>query len=90
MHTLLIQVLTLGALTLVHLAYDYQVDGYGLTPVIAFPVATLMIGVPLIWEFVTWSLATEDEFEHVVLERAHCGNCGQYKDLVNGRCVPNC
>ncbi len=54
MYTLLIQVLTLGALTLVELSRAYQVDGYGLAPWIALPVATLMICLPLAWTFTQW------------------------------------
>ncbi len=29
----------------------------------------------------------EDQFEHIVLEQGHCGDCGHHHDLVNGRCV---
>ncbi len=87
MKTLMIQVLTIAAIMAVRLAFEYQTDGYGLSPVLAYPVATLLIGIPLMWELVGWMQRNEDEFEHIVMERAHCSNCGHYGDLVNGRCA---
>ncbi len=91
MYILMIQLLTLMALTLVHLAHEYQTDGYGLSPVIAFPIATLMIVLPLAWEFVEWLRERyEDEYEHIELEHAHCGRCGRLTDLINGQCSVGC
>ncbi len=91
MYTILIQLLCYIAYTMLELSYSYQTEGYGLTPIIALPIATLAIALPLAWTFTQWLHKDEEEFEHVVLERAHCSNCGQYRDLVNGRCATrNC
>ncbi len=90
MKTLLVQLLTLCALTLVELARSYTVDGYGLTPILAYPVATLMIALPLAWELAHWLHPDVDEYEHIELERAHCGRCGRLTDLINGQCSIGC
>jgi len=49
-----------------------------------------MIAMPLALEFVRWIQGGEEEFEHVVLERAHCGRCGRLTDLINGQCSVGC
>lgn len=41
-------------------------------------------------DWVLTHLYTEDDYEHIVLETAHCSDCGHHKDLVNGRCVGEC
>lgn len=71
----------------ISLGMDYVEIGYGLHPVIALPIATVLVGLPLMWEVINWMDDREDEFEHIVLEQAHCSDCGQHRDLINGRCV---
>ncbi len=47
----------------------------------------------LLERMVNWVLIhvyDEDDYEHIVLEQAHCSQCGQHRDLVNGRCVTGC
>ncbi len=91
MKTLLIMVLTYVAVEVVHMGIAYEVVGYGLHPIIAFAVAVGCIGLPLMWELVEWMVERDvNAYEHITLEQAHCSNCGQHKDLVNGRCVHGC
>ncbi len=90
MYTVLIQMLCYIAFKMMELAYAYQTEGYGLTPLIALPVATLAIALPLAWEFTQWLHPDVDEFEHIELEHAHCGRCGRLTDLINGQCKVGC
>lgn len=86
--TLTAQLSGIAVILLVYLAFEYQTGGYGLTPVIAYPVATIVLLLPWINVLIDYYNADyEDEFEHIVLEAAHCSECGQHRDLINGRCI---
>ena len=86
--TLTAQLSTIAAVLLVYLAHTYQVDGYGLAPMIAYPVATLAALMPWINVMMDYYTADYiDDYDHIVLEAAHCSECGQHKDLINGRCA---
>ena len=90
MKTLGIQIATIAAMLAIDMAYDYYTIGYGLHPFISLVAVLFLIGGPLVWEVINWSWGQEHQYEHIVLERAHCGRCGYYKDLVNGSCVNGC
>lgn len=79
-----------GALMYGWLGWSWMTEGYGLNPVIAFPITTLLILVPIIGAAYYEMPYNEDDFEHITLEKAHCSNCGQHRDLVNGRCAHGC
>ncbi len=85
--TLIAQGSTVAAIMLAHLGYAYQVDGYGLTTMIAYPAATIVLLLPWLMVVVEYYHDQEDDYEHVVLEAAHCSMCGQHSDLINGHCI---
>ncbi len=87
MKTIMTIIMTIIAMLAVDLGVDYVTIGYGLHPVISGMVAVIAIGTVLVWTFIDWYEGPEDEYEHIVLERAHCSRCGHYNDLINGRCA---
>lgn len=87
MKTIITIILTIIAVLAVQLGIDYNTIGHGLHPVISTMVAVLCLGCPLLWTYTEWIQDDDDEFENIVLERAHCSNCGHYNDLINGRCA---
>ncbi len=50
------------------LAHAYQTAGVGLNPVVAYPLATVMVIIPWIVVLVDYLMREEDEFEHIVME----------------------
>ncbi len=90
MKTLLIQSMTITALLLLDLANDWMTIDYGLNPTIALPIATVLLGLPLLWDLATWLHNREHGLETITLHTGNCARCGRHKSLVNGRCVDGC
>ncbi len=90
MKTFLIQSMTITGLLLIDLALDYETINNGLNPSIAYPVATLLLGLPLTVTFITWVHHRQHGLETITLHTGNCARCGQHKSLVNGRCVDGC
>ncbi len=72
------------------LGWAWLNEGFGLNPMLAFPLATVSVLIPLFGAMWHSYRDGEDEFEHIIMEKAHCSNCGQYRDLINGRCMDTC